>query len=215
MHEFESEPAADAAMANEGRDRRFFEWRPARVEDADAMACIYNETVACGGHSPQWTPANAAEMRTNVQASRRQGWPIWCLLRNDEIVACAWIRPFLLGGICRQAGDFSVYVARSWQGSAAAMQCILIAYDLAPRHGFEAMTCWILGTNPRSLQLARAARMAPWGRLPGIANIGGIQADVHIWGARYDDPAARAYMERLKRRLVERARRDGERLGPT
>jgi len=94
------------------------------------------------------------------------------------------------------------------------MQCVTIAYELAPRHGFEAMTCWILGTNPRSLQLARAARMQAWGRLVGAANIAGIQADVHIWGARYDDPSACAYMERLKRRLVARSRRDVERLGP-
>lgn len=184
-----------------------FKWRPATQDDAQVMADIYNQTIAGGLCSPQLRQSSQESMRASLQDWWRSGSPVRVFLHDDQVIAWSCIHPIVWGPeVCYGTGDFSLYVDRAWYGSGVAMQSILLAFDEAPRHGFESVSTWILGVNKKSSMLARACRMKSWGVLPKAARHGDQAYDVQIWGGRFDDPQWVHYMNTLRMRIRRRAR---------
>lgn len=184
-----------------------FRWRLAGPDDVPSINRIFNETVDGGGHTPvlrRWTEKNMAHV---VSESRQRRWPLWILLAGDETVAWSQVKPINWGQeACQQAGEFSIYIARAWWGTGVAGEVITRVYQEIRRYGFTSLSCWILGNNRKSLMLARAIRLQPWGRLPQVVNYGGELQDVQIWGTQLDEPAWCDHIERL---LARQARRRG------
>ncbi|MBV6322461.1 GNAT family N-acetyltransferase [Duganella violaceipulchra] len=187
-----------------------FTWRRAVPTDADAIAAIYNESVNDGGHSPVLAASEPAEMDRLIRECRRHGWPSWVLLNGDDIIAWSQIRPIAWGPeVCHRTGDLSLYVRRDWHGRGVAMQVVRNVYREAQRHGFDAITCWILGGNRKSLMVARAFRMARWGCLPRAALNGDREDDVVIYGVRFDDLRWQGFMDEQNVRHRRRQRLAG------
>lgn len=189
------------------------EWRLARLEDLSAMTRIYNESVQGGGYSPTLSDATPYGLGLQLKEGRDNGWPMWVLASESEIVGWAYLRRIVWGGgACGAVADLWIYAARAWHGSGVAM---LMARHIHPqilRHGFDTLTCWILGGNRRSLSLVRGCRLRRWGVLPGIVRYGDQTSDLEIWGVRADDPDWQSYMTRMDtryRRLEQRARLAG------
>lgn len=199
------------------------QWRLARTADAEHLIRIYNESVAGGGHSPTLANGTVQEMHAILALSRRKGWPVWVMDAPDPDgiatipVAWAHVRSIVWAPeACRSAGDLWLYVAREWHGSGLAMRMVHRVAHESRRFGFDTLTCWILGSNRRSLSLARACRLARWALMPQVVDYGGLRFDLEIWGCRLDDPVWRAHMERLARRQdglsrLRRARHDASR----
>jgi L-amino acid N-acyltransferase YncA len=196
------------------------------------MSRIYNESVQGGGHSPTLTEASVDNMRHCMRESTRHRWPLWVLTRpgphgpgddgasSEEVVGWAYLRAIAWGSsACGTTGDLWIYVAREWHGTGAAMLMARRVHPEIVRHGFDTLTCWILGGNRRSLSMVRACRLKRWGLLPGIVRYGAQAHDLEIWGCRVDDPEWQTYMTRLNERYsrIERLRAqrvaeaDGER----
>jgi len=178
-----------------------FTWRYANTGDADAMTAIYNESVEGGGHSPALRPAGAEAMRQVVRECRRKGWPLWVMLHGGAPIAWAQVRPIAWGPeVCHRTGDVSLYVRSDWHGRGLPMRIVSLVYRDIRRHGFDALSCWILSSNRKSAMVARAFRLELWGRLPGAARYGDRVDDVLIYGAQLDDERWRGFMaERLAR----------------
>ncbi|WP_426343417.1 N-acetyltransferase family protein [Pseudoduganella sp. R-32] len=188
------------------KQNRSFIWRTALQTDAEAIAAIYNETVNGGGHSPTLNKSNAANVGHLLRESRRNGWLNWVIEHDGQPVAWALLRAIVWGReVCHRTGDLSIYVRHDMQGQSLPMKMIAQVYREAPRHGYEAVSCWILGGNRKSLMVARAFRMSLWGCLPRAACYGDRVDDVMIYGVRFDDPEWRAYMERRIARAERRA----------
>lgn len=198
-------------------------WRPAVAADAEHLLRIYNESVAGGGHSPNLVDATLQEMRAILAQGRRSGWPLWVMALpvapSDDPdapageaaanaptsvpVGWAHLRPIAWApAACRSTGDLWLYVARGWHGSGIAMRMIRQVFRECHRSGFDAITCWILDANRRSLSLARACRLERWARMPAVAAYGERRFDLEVWGCRLDDPAWNAHMSRLERRYT-------------
>lgn len=184
-----------------------FTWRYSNADDAEAMTAIYNESVAGGGHSPALRPASAQAMRQMVRECRRKGWPTWIMQHGAEAVAWAQVRPIAWGPeVCHRTGDVSLYVRRDWQGRGLPMHIVRHIYAEAQRHGFDALSCWILGSNRKSRMVARAFRLQLWGCLPGAAHYGDRTDDVLIYGVQLDDEPWRSFMaKRIARQLRRQA----------
>lgn len=206
------------------RDTATLHWRPARPADAGDLIRIYNESVAGGGHSPTLENGNEEAMLALLAHSRHKGWPVWVMtapVPTDDghgdpgadaprvPVAWAHLRTIAWGaGACRSAGDLWLYVAEDWQGSGIAMRMVRGVFKECRRYGFDTVTCWILGSNRRSLSLVRACRLERWALMPAVVDYGGLRFDLEVWGCRLDDPAWLAHMDRLGRRQagIERLR---------
>jgi phosphinothricin acetyltransferase len=170
------------------------------------MASIYNES-ALDGCSPVLWHCDASGIRKLLEQQSMLGLPTWVLLHDSEVIAWACAKPLPWGqNICPDAVDYSLYVARTWHGRGAALAAIRFAYRDLGRYGIAAVTCWILGSNRRSLALARAVGWQRWGLFPGVARFGERCDSVEIWGARSDDERWRERMRQLEslhaRRLV-------------
>jgi L-amino acid N-acyltransferase YncA len=183
--------------------------RRVRLDDAQSMIDIYNESVGGGGHSPVLVNATVAAMQAFIRDGERKGWPIWLWLDGETVVAWSQVRAIAWGtDICHRTGDFSLYVRKAWHGKGVAMRVVRDVFRDVRRHGFESITCWILGSNRKSLMLARACRMQHWGCLPRAARYGDRVDDVQIWGIHCDDAQWTAFMNELDarcRRLEQRA----------
>lgn len=180
-------------------------WRRARLADAQALVEIYNESVEGGGHSPVLCKATASTMSQIMRMCNNKGWPTWVLLSGDQIIAWAQIRPITWGpDICHRTGDLSIYVRQDWHGSGVAMRVVRNVYRDGQRYGFDAMTCWILGSNRKSIMIARACRMTQWGCMPRAAHYGDRVDDVIIYGIRFDDERWMSFMEKLDARYERR-----------
>ncbi|ANH70975.1 GNAT family N-acetyltransferase [Mitsuaria sp. 7] len=215
------------AVARPEQDVSTLTWRLAQASDAKALVRIYNESVAGGGHSPTLVNGTLAEMQAIIALSRRKGWPLWVMTApatpgvDGEAaadvapripVAWAHMRPICWAQqACRSAGDLWLYVAKDWQGSGIAMCMIRGVFNDCVRYGFDTVTCWILGTNRRSLSLVRACRLERWALMPSVVDYGGLRFDLEVWGCRLDDPVWLAHMDRLERRRAGIARLRAER----
>lgn len=191
---------------NTSTEDKLYRCRLARPDDAAALADIYNETIAHGGHSPQISSTDADGMRRLLAFHQHNGWPLWTALRGDEPVAWASLRPISWGPqVCQRAGDVSVYVQRQRHGSRAALELIITVVEAAPRCGFDALSCWIIGSNSHSASLARGCGMRLWGSLPGVVRHGDRIEDLQIWGCRLDDAAWSDQFERMRARVCRRS----------
>lgn len=201
------------ACAPAAGDASMLIWRTARRDDVEAMIGIYNESVAGGGHSPTLENGTVEEMKTILAYARHKGWPLWVMTTPDgAVVGWAHLRTISWAqAACRSTGDLWLYVAESWQGSGIAMRMIRNVFKECPRYGFDAVTCWILCSNRRSLSLVRACRLTRWGQLPRIVDYGGLHFDLEIWGCRFDDPVWVAHMDRVERRYASLERLRGAR----
>lgn len=199
-------------------------WRLAATADAPHLIRIYNESVAGGGHSPTLTNGTDEEMEAIIDRGRRKGWPVWVMATPMDTgsgaacsrpVAWAHMRPLVWApAACRSTGDLWLYVAQDWQGSGVAMRMIRGVFKECRRYGFDTVTCWILGSNRRSLSLVRACRLERWGLMPAVVDYGGLRFDLEIWGCRLDDARWLAHMDRLERRHASLERLRGARRAP-
>jgi len=198
------------AAASAPQDLTSLIWRQARASDAEHLIRIYNESVAGGGHSPTLANGTPQEMQAIITLGRRKGWPVWVMAAPDDTpIAWAHMRAIVWAPeACRSVGDLWLYVAEAWHGSGIAMRMIRGVFRECRRYGFDTVTCWILGTNRRSLSLVRACRLERWALMPAVVDYGGLRFDLEVWGCRLDDPAWLAHMTRLDRRhaRLERAR---------
>lgn len=174
-------------------------------EDAGPMAEIYNENVARWGVLPQVRRATEPGLRRMIDAHRQAGWPLWVVRHPGGVAAWASLRstPWW-PEVSHRAGDFSVYVTQAWQGRGAAALAIFAAPPHAQRCGFESVICTIMGSNRKSIALARGCGLSRWGLLPRFASYGDRTEDVEIWGCRLDDAGFMARLQRLDARVRAR-----------
>lgn len=176
-------------------------WRRAQPADIPALTRIYNESVDGGGHSPALRDASEQGLAHLLAESRANGWPLWVMADGDALVGWAHVRRIAWGGsACGNVGDIWLYVAQDWHRKGVAMQMLRRVHPELLPHGFDIVTCWILGSNRASLALVRACRLQRWACLPQVVRYGDRGNDLEIWGARADDPEWHRYMTRLDQR---------------
>ncbi len=162
--------------------------RAALPSDGDALAVIYNETVAGGSNSPCVQPLAGAVIAQDIETYISNKHPFLVMLVDEEIVAYFVARPMTWSPqACYHTADVSLYVKSSWWGSAVALLAMTRLYDAVRKRGFENITCWILGDNVQSLALAKAFGLAPWADLKGVVRTHGKTSDLRVYGVSVHD----------------------------
>lgn len=166
------------------------------------MLEIYNETVEGGGHSAKLRPAKLEGIQRMITHANKMSWPVKVLLQNGEVVGWSILEQMSWGvELCHRTAELSIYVGHKWKGGRAAARLVLQAIYDAPKYGFIAVSCWILGVNEESRALARACGLQRWGCLPKVAHYGDWRYDVEIWGCHFEDAQWQASAPALCRRL--------------
>ena len=156
----------------------------ASASDLPAIVGIYNASI----------PGRMATADTDpVSVEARRGWfgehepgrrPLW-VARVDEVIA-GWLsfQSFYGRPAYHATAELSVYVAPEFQRTEIGRALLAKAVDEGPRFGLLNLVGFIFGHNEPSLGLFREFGFEPWGLLPKVAELDGVERDLVILGRR-------------------------------
>ncbi|HXV96156.1 MAG TPA: arsinothricin resistance N-acetyltransferase ArsN1 family A [Gaiellaceae bacterium] len=154
-----------------------FAARPARPEDAEAIARIYNEGIEDRFATFETRHRSGADVVRWVE----DGFPLVVVEESGGVVAWASAAPYRPG---REAyagiGDFSVYVARSERGRGAGRAALEALAAEARGRGYWKLVSRIFPENEASLALCRALGFREVGVYRRHARLDGEWRDVVV-----------------------------------
>jgi L-amino acid N-acyltransferase YncA len=160
--------------------------RDAQPDDLARVVEIYNASI----------PGRLATADTEpVSVAARQAWfrefnpdtrPLWVVDAAPGGPIAGWLglRSFYGRPAYRATVEVGVYVDPRLQRGGLARALLAHAIAAAPALGVRTMLGFIFAHNAPSLALFAAAGFAPWGRLPGVAELDGVERDLAILGRR-------------------------------
>ncbi|WP_439547526.1 GNAT family N-acetyltransferase [Sandarakinorhabdus sp.] len=113
--------------------------RPARMEDATALAAIYAPAVLHGTASFELDPPSAAEMATRLMKVKSHGWPWLVHVTMGQVDGYAYASQFRDRAAYRHCGECSVYVAPDAQRTGIGQALLMAVISESRSAGFRQM----------------------------------------------------------------------------
>ena len=168
--------------------------RPARPDDAEAIARIYNEGIADRVATFETRQRTADELRTAI-AARAPRYPTVVVERDGAVVAWAGASEYRPRDCYAGIGEYSVYVAREQRGRGAGREAMLALLSACEATGLWKLVSRIFPENEASLALMRSLGFREVGTYRRHAKLDGEWRDVVIV-ERLLGPAADGVSER-------------------
>jgi phosphinothricin acetyltransferase len=128
--------------------------RPARLEDAPAVATIYNQGIADRVATLETVERTPEERRSWLEA--RDEWtPVFVAEVEGRVVAWGSVNRFNPRPAYRYVADFSVYVAREARGQGAGSAMLRHVIDAARRLGYHKLVLAAFPWNEAGMALYR------------------------------------------------------------
>jgi RimJ/RimL family protein N-acetyltransferase len=139
-----------------------FEVRPARAEDARAMAELFAAVAAERTGIASEPPVDIDE-RTAVFAAGTTGPAgTFVAVAGDQIIGLIHVTPSRHG-----FGDLAMLVDRGWRGRGAGSALVRTAIDWARGQGLHKLSLEVFAHNEAAIALYRKSGFAEEGRRPG------------------------------------------------
>jgi L-amino acid N-acyltransferase YncA len=157
--------------------------RDATEADLPAIVAIYNATIPGRMVTADTQPVTVQERVPWFQAHNPRKRPLWVAIDGSgQISAWLSLNSFYGRPAYDRTVEVSLYVAENsrrrglGRGLMERMVAQASAYDVRTMLGF------IFGHNHASLQLFTSLGFEPWGKLPKVAVLDGIERDLIIVG---------------------------------
>lgn len=111
--------------------------RPARMEDAPALAAIYAPAVMNGTACFEIEPPSPAEMAQRLMKVKSHGWPWLVHVTMGKVDGYAYVTQFRDRAAYRYCGETSVYVAPDAQRTGIGQALLMAARSTARAAGFR------------------------------------------------------------------------------
>lgn len=128
--------------------------RPARPDDAAAIASIYNQGIEERIATFETEPRSAEEMRAWL-AEKEGRYPVVVAERAGRVVAWAGVGSYRPRACYDGVAEFSVYADREARGTGAARAALQGLIDACEQAGFTKLVSRIFPENVRSRGLCR------------------------------------------------------------
>jgi len=153
--------------------------RPARMEDAAALAAIYAPAVLHGTASFEVEPPSAAEMAQRLMRVKSHGWPWLVHVTMGQIDGFAYATQFRDRAAYRYCGETSVYVAPDAQRTGIGQALLMALASAARTAGFRELVA-VIGdsANQASIGLHASCGFRQAGLLGGIGEKFGRRLDI-------------------------------------
>lgn len=150
--------------------------RPARLEDSETIARIYNQGIEDRVATFEVRPRSAADIR---------GWfggphPVVVVERGGEVIAFAAAHAYSARECYRGIADVSAYVAREARGQGAGRLALAGVIEAAERAGFWKLLSRIFVENEVSRALCRSLGFREVGVYRKHAQLDGVWRDCVI-----------------------------------
>ncbi len=164
--------------------------RDARASDLPAIVAIYNAAVP-GRLATADTEPVSVESRTRwLEQHGPASHPLWVAEVEGAIGGWLSFSAFYGRPAYRATAELSVYVAPTHQRRGIARRLVADALERAPALGLATLLGFVFGHNAPSLTLFERFGFAPWGHLPRVAVLDGVERDLVILGRRVDGSRA-------------------------
>ncbi len=110
--------------------------------------------------------------------------PIWVAQSGGRVAGWLGMRSFYGRPAYHRTVELAVYVSPDSLRRGIARALLAHAIGAAPALGIATVLAFVFGHNAASLALFRRAGFDDWGRLPGVAELDGIERDLVILGRR-------------------------------
>ncbi|WP_138753792.1 GNAT family N-acetyltransferase [Paenibacillus sinopodophylli] len=161
-----------------------YEIMDAELSDLEHIVAIYNATIASRMVTADLEPATVASKRAWFNDHSPDFRPLWVLRLDGEIAAWFSFQSFYGRPAYLATAEISIYIAEPYRKLGLGSVLIQKAIDDCPRLGLSTLLGFVFGHNEPSLALLRKFGFEPWGHLPRVAVLDGIERDLVISGRR-------------------------------
>ncbi|MBD2353583.1 N-acetyltransferase [Tolypothrix sp. FACHB-123] len=161
--------------------------RHATEVDLPAIVAIYNAAIPSRMASADLEPVTV-ESRLNWFRGRSPSQrPLW-VVEEDGIIA-GWLsfQSFYGRPAYSKTAEISIYIQPDFQKCGLGRKLLGQAIEQSPNLGLKTLIGFIFAHNQPSLKLFTTFGFKPWGHLPNIAELDGIERDLMIMGLRVGD----------------------------
>lgn len=163
--------------------------RDAARADLPAIVGIYNAAIPGRRATADTEPITVASRARWFDAHGPATHPLW--VADDAGTIAGWLsfQPFYGRPAYRATTELSVYVAPTHHRRGVGRALVGAAVRRGPSLGFTTLLGFVFGHNEASLALFAGFGFAPYGHLPRVAILDGVERDLVILGRRLDAPS--------------------------
>ena len=142
--------------------------RPARSEDAEAIAAIYAHHVAHGTASFDTVPRTSEETAAKIAECAEHGWPYLVADVEGSVVGYAYATQFRDRPAYLSTCENSIYIAPSHMRRGIGRALLAALVEAAEQAGFRQMIAVVGGAEPASVALHGKAGFVEAGRMRSV-----------------------------------------------
>jgi phosphinothricin acetyltransferase len=165
--------------------------RDAIDADLPAIVAIYNASIPGRLATADTEPISIESRRSWLSDRDWAHYPVWVLVSEGRTVAWLSFVRFYGRPAYAATAEVSVYVDPEAHRRGAATRLLQHACERAPALGLTTLVGFVFAHNEPSVALCRKFGFQPWGHLPRVAVLDGLERDLLIFGKRLE-PANRS-----------------------
>lgn len=145
-----------------------FSIRPARIEDAGAIAAIYAHHVAHGTASFDTKPRTAGATADKIAGCDARGWPFLVAERDGRVLGYAYATQFRDRPAYASTCENSIYIDPVAVGQGIGSSLLEALVKASEQAGFRQMIAVVGGAEPASIALHRKLGFREAGRMVSV-----------------------------------------------
>ena len=161
--------------------------RTAIRSDLPQIVEIYNSTIPSRIVTADTEPVSVESRVQWFEEHTPNRRPLWVVEDAGRIAAWLSFSAFYGRPAYAKTAEVSVYVHEAFRKRGFGSQLLAQALAHAPTFGVDTLLGFIFGHNELSLALFRRFGFRPWGELPKVALLDGVERDLIIVGRRIAD----------------------------
>jgi len=158
--------------------------RHAQIEDLAQIVAIYNSAIPGRMATADTRPVTVASRRPWFDEFDPARRPLWVHATGRHVEGWLSLRSFYGRPAYAATVETGVYVAPAAQRRGVGRALLEHAIAAAPALRVRTMLAFVFAHNDASIALFERHGFVPWGRLPAVAELDGIERDLAILGLR-------------------------------
>ncbi|QGR00370.1 N-acetyltransferase family protein [Paenibacillus psychroresistens] len=156
----------------------------ATLADLESIVAIYNATIPSRMVTADLEAVSVESKRKWFDEHSPEHRPFWVVKQSNEVVAWLSFQSFYGRPAYNATAEISIYVAESHHGCGLGSLLLEKAIQACPELQIQTLLGFVFGHNEPSLKLLGKFGFSPWGNLPKVASLDGIERDLVIVGKR-------------------------------
>jgi len=158
--------------------------RDATINDLPAIVDIYNETIEGRMVTADLEPVSVASKLEWFEAHNPETRPLWVVEEDGKVIAWTSFQSFYGRPAYRHTAEVSIYITEQAQGKGLGKKLLEKAIEDCSKLDIKNLLGFIFAHNVASINLFKKYGFEPWGHLPGVAVLDGVERDLVIMGKK-------------------------------